>query len=62
MAHQDSAGRPIDVGDKVRFRGTVFTIAEFLLGKGRFSCDGIRFTDEPETDEMPDEISVDLIL
>ena len=58
-SYQDSVGRPIRVGDKVRFRGRIYEIAEFQPGGGRFGSAAIRFTDKPHIDEIPDEISVD---
>jgi len=58
---QDSAGRAIDVGSCVRFRGETYTIKAFRPGEGRFGSNAIEFDREPPISEIPDEISVDLI-
>lgn len=57
----DSTGKPIYIGDRVKFRGEEFTIKSF----GKRSYRGmitIEF-EEPitHTEEIPDEFSVDLI-
>lgn len=59
---QDSAGRFIDVGDTVRFRGKEFTIESFGPKTGRCDTHTITFT-EPvtHTTEIPDEISIDKV-
>ena len=60
--YQDSAGRPIGVGSRVRFRGEEYTIKAFHDDKGPLGEAAIEF-EEPEvhTPEMPTEISVDII-
>ena len=55
----DSAGRPIKVGDRVRYRGQIYTIQGFEPGEGRLGCQGLVFTEEPHTTEYPDEVAVD---
>ena len=60
----DSVGRPINVGDKVRFMGKVYTIAQFHPG-GMHGTSTIEFVEHTDggvhTKEVPDEISVDLV-
>lgn len=59
---QDSTGQTIRVGDRVRFRGQIYTIAQFLPGRGRLGTAAIRFVEPAATDqEIPDEMSVDLV-
>lgn len=59
---EDSTGRPIQEGDRVRFRGKEYTIKAFLnLGAGRCGTYQIEFVEPVHTDEIPDEIGVDII-
>lgn len=58
MSYQDSTGKEIFVGDRVRFRGTHYTIASFHDGEGRCGTARIEFV-EPYEGEIPDEIGVD---
>ena len=59
--HQDSTGKPIKVGSKVRFQGEHFTIKSFGEG-GRLGVPTIEFEEEvTHTTEVPDEISVDRV-
>lgn len=59
---QDSAGRPITIGDTVTWRGEFYTIKSFSDPVGRFGTRTIEF-EEPLhiADEIPDEIAVDLV-
>ena len=61
-APQDSTGRPIGVGDRVRWRGQIYTIKAFVDPVGRCGTRTIVF-EEPRhvSDEVPDEIAVDLV-
>ena len=61
-APQDSAGRPITIGDRVRWRGQLYTIKAFGEAVGRYGTRVIAF-EEPLhlQDEAPDEIGVDLV-
>ncbi len=59
--YQDSTGQPIGIGDAVRFRGQTYTIKDFYPGEGRSETARIEFTQPVHTNEVPDEISVDLI-
>lgn len=58
---QDSTGRPIKVGDRVRFRGQEYTIKDFAYGQGSFGTAAIEFEEDQHISEVADEISVDLI-
>ena len=59
---QDSMGRAIAVGDRVSWRGQLYTIKAFGDLIGRLGTHAISF-EEPLhiQDEVPDEISVDLV-
>ena len=57
----DSTGKPIEVGDKVRFRGQEYTIKCFLPGQGTFGTCGIEFEEPQHFPEQACEISVDFI-
>lgn len=62
MVPLDSTGKHIRIGSKVRFRGQIYTIADFVPdGKGRFGTSQIKFKEEQHTTEVADEISVDLV-
>ena len=57
----DSTGRPIAVGDRVRWRGQLYTIKAFEAG-GRFGMHTIAFEEPLHIEgEIPDEIGVDLV-
>ena len=57
----DSTGKPIYIGDKVRFRGQNYIIKKFLPNKGRYGTAQIEFEEPQHTPEVADEISVDKI-
>jgi len=62
LVELDSVGRSIRTGDKVRFRGNIYTIAKFHPGEGCMGTARITFTEsEIHTDEPADEISVDRV-
>lgn len=58
--HQDSAGRFIQIGDRVRFRGEIYTIDSF--GKETGHGIEVNFVEkEIHTKEQPTEWSIDRI-
>lgn len=61
-APQDSTGRTIAVGDRVNWRGQLYTIKAFGEPVGRYGTRVVEF-EEPlhRQDEIPDEIAVDLV-
>jgi hypothetical protein len=59
-AGQDSAGRPIYVGSRVKFRRQIYTIKGFKPGQGRLGCAELILDRKPHLAEVSDEISVDL--
>jgi hypothetical protein len=59
---QDSTGREITVGDRVNWRGQIYTIKTFGDPVGRFGTCAIEFEEPLHLEgEVPDEISVDLV-
>lgn len=58
---QDSTGKLIAVGDRVKFRGQIYTIEAFKPGQGRNGTAAIEFDRKPHIEELPDEVSVDLL-
>lgn len=59
---QDSTGRPIGVGDRVSWRGQIYTIKSFGDPIGRFGTREIAFEEVLHVQsEIPDEIAVDLV-
>lgn len=61
IKHFDSTGYVIKEGDRVKFRGQVYTIKKFLKTKGACNTSQIEFEEEQHTEEIADEISVDKI-
>lgn len=59
---EDSTGKLIKVGDRVRFRGREYLIKGFIPGEGRDGIMAMEFETTPDTPEIPDECSVDLVL
>lgn len=61
-AFQDSTGRAISVGDRVRWRGQLYTIKAFGEAVGRRGTCAIVFEEMLHIqNETPDEIAVDLV-
>lgn len=59
---QDSTGRSIDVGDRVSWRGQIYTIKSFGDPVGRYGTRAIEFEEPLHIQgEVPDEIAVDLV-
>ena len=60
----DSTGNTIVVGDRVRFRGQLYTIKSFHPGEGRSGeIAAIMFEEwPPHCNEIPDEWSVDKVV
>lgn len=61
MMHQDSVGRPIKVGDRVRWRGDEYTIKAFGEPGGAFGAPLLEFEEALKFHGVPDETQVDLI-
>ena len=62
MEHYDSAGKIITEGDKVKFRGEVYTIKRFLESEAFHGIPELEFEEEEcHTEEIPNEFSVDKV-
>ena len=61
MIHYDSTGNIIVEGNKVKFRGEIYTIKRFLDSWGACNTPQIEFVEEQHVPEIADEISIDLI-
>lgn len=61
MLHYDSTGKIVTEGNKVRFRGEIYTIKRFLETTGACDTPQIEFEEEQHVTEIADEISIDLI-
>lgn len=57
----DSAGRKIREGSRVKFRQHEYTIKRFYGREGLCGTAQIEFIESQHTDEIADEISVDLV-
>ena len=57
----DSTGKPLDIGNRVRFRGQMYTIKGFGENTGECGTTTLEFEEPRHTPEIPDEISVDLV-
>lgn len=61
-AHADSTGKPIVVGDRIRFRGQEFTLKEFGPIEAVYEVATLIFEEEvTHTPEIPHECNVDLV-
>ncbi len=58
---QDSRGTPVRVGSLVKFRGKEYTIKKFNIGRGLFGTSTIEFEEDQHTNEVADEICIDLV-
>jgi len=59
--HSDSTGNKIDIDSKVRFRGQIYTIKNFIPNN-ETNLETIIFNEIQHTSEVATEFSVDLVL
>ncbi len=59
--HYDSTGKEVYVGDRVRFRGEIYTIGRFLDTKGACGTSQIEFNEPQHVEEVADEIGIDKV-
>jgi hypothetical protein len=59
--HTDSTGQPIRIGDKVLWRGKIYTIAGFRPCPDWPLLSLVDFVEERQFSEQPHEVSVNLI-
>jgi hypothetical protein len=57
----DSTGKPIHIGDRLRFRGKEYTLKAFGPLENHFGVATFVFKEPVHTEEIPNEISVDKI-
>lgn len=60
--HADSTGRPISIGDKIKFRGQEYTLKEFGPIEDHYKVATLIFEEPLHTKEVPHECNVDLIV
>lgn len=61
-AYADSTGRQISIGDKIRFRGTNYTLKDFGPNEEHYGVATLIFEEEVHTDEVPHECNVDKVM
>jgi hypothetical protein len=58
----DSTGKFLRIGDRVCFRGEIYTIKAFHFGEfGEGGIARIEFEEPQHTSELADEVNVDLV-
>ena len=60
--HADSTGRQIVVGDRIKFRGSEYTLKGFGPNDEHYDVATLIFEEEVHTDETPHECNVDKIV
>ena len=60
--HADSTGRQIVVGDKIKFRGTEYTLKDFGPNEEHYGVATLIFEEEVHTPEVPHECNVDKVM
>lgn len=60
--YADSTGKPIAVGDKIRFRGQIYTLEDFGPVEDFYGVATLVFKEKVHTDEVPHECNVDLVV
>ena len=61
--YADSTGRPIEAGDRIRFRGKEFTLKGFGPNEETYGVATLLFEEEiTHTPEVPHECNVDKIV
>jgi len=58
----DSIGRRVVIGSRVRFRGRDYTIDSFIGSNGGAGSQQMTFNEPQHTDEIADELSIDLVV
>ncbi len=60
--HADSTGRQIEIGDKIRFRGSEYTLKGFGPNESEYDVATLIFEEEVHTIEVPHECNVDKVV
>lgn len=61
-AYADSTGRQIAIGDKIRFRGSEYTLKDFGPIEDHYGVATLIFEEEVHTTEVPHECNVDKVM
>ena len=59
--HADSTGRPIVIGDRIRFRSHYYTLKGFGPNESHYDVATLIFEEEIHTTEVPHECNVDKV-
>jgi hypothetical protein len=59
--HADSTGKQIVVGDRIRFRGSEYTLKGFGPNDEHYDVATLIFEEEVHTTEVPHECNVDKV-
>lgn len=60
-AYADSTGKIIAIGDKIKFRGQIYTLKEFGPEEHIFNVSTLIFEEPLHTEEVPHECNVDKV-
>jgi len=61
QVHADSTGKQIFVGDKIKFRGTEYTLKGFGPNENHYNVATLIFEEDVHTEEVPHECNVDKV-
>ncbi len=61
QAHADSTGKQIEVGNKIKFRGQIYTLKAFGPNEDHYGVATLIFEEPVHTEEVPHECNVDLV-
>ncbi len=59
--YADSTGKPISVGDKIRFRGQIYKLKGFGPNESNYGVATLIFEEPVHTTEVPNECNVDKV-
>jgi len=57
--YADSTGKPIEIGDKIKFRGQEYTLKDFGPIEKQYGVATLVFEEPVHTPEVPHECNVD---
>ena len=61
QVHADSTGKQIAIGDKIKFRGTEYTLKGFGPNEDHYNVATLLFEEDLHTKEVPHECNVDKV-
>ena len=62
LVHADSTGRPIEIGDTIKFRGKNYTLKDFGPVEDHYGVATLIFEEPLHTKEVPHECNVDKVV